>query len=275
MSFTPAIPFNGYAGWTFLNRTMPAQTAAMTASAQNKRDEEYFRANIGKIDTAEQLVNDRRLLKVALGAFGLDNDINNKFFIQKVLADGTLKTDALSNRLADKQYQKLSAAFGFGDFSVPRNKISDFADKIIAQYRTRQFELAVGDQNGDYRIALNLQRELPELAAKSSSSENAKWFTIMGNKPLRTAFETALGLPASTAKLDLDQQLSMFKARAKAQFGSDTVSQFSDAAAMDKLVKRYLIRAETNTLATSALGGSALILMQQAVANARNFRALG
>ena len=81
MSYVPAIPFTGYAGWTFLNRTMASQTATMNATSQNKRDEDYFRANIGKIDTAEQLVNDRRLLKVALGAFGLDNDINNKFFV--------------------------------------------------------------------------------------------------------------------------------------------------------------------------------------------------
>lgn len=271
MSFTPAIPLNGYAGWTFLNRTMPAQTAAMNASAQNKRDEEYFRANIGKIDTAEQLVNDRRLLKVALGAFGLDNDINNKFFIQKVLSDGTLKTDALSNRLADKQYQKMSAAFGFGDFSTPRSKLSDFADKIIAQFRTRQFETAVGNQNNDFRIALNLQRELPELA-KSSSSDNAKWFTIMGNKPLRTAFETALGLPASTATLDLDLQLNIFKTRARAQFGTDSVAQFSDPAALDRLVKRYLLRSESNAFAASATNNPALTLFQQAAASARNMR---
>jgi hypothetical protein len=272
MSFVPAIPFNGYAGWTFLNRTMASQTATMNATSQNKRDEDYFRANIGKIDTAEQLVNDRRLLKVALGAFGLDNDINNKFFIQKVLSDGTLKTDALSNRLADKQYQKLSSAFGFGDFSVPRNKISDFADKIITQYRTRQFELAVGTQNGDFRVALNLQRELPELAAKTNSSENAKWFTIMGNKPLRTAFQTALGLPTSTATLDLDLQLSVFKSRAKAQFGSDTVSQFADPATMDKLTKRFLLRSEMDAFSASGSGNTAVTLMQQAITASRNRR---
>ncbi len=272
MSFTPALPLTGYAGWMFLNRTMSSQTATMNATAQNKRDEDYFRANIGKVDTAEQLVNDRRLLKVALGAFGLDNDINNKFFIQKVLSDGTLKTDALSNRLADKQYQKLSAAFGFGDLSVPRSQISDFAEKMITQYRTRQFETAVGDQNNDYRIALNLQRELPELAAKTSSSENSKWFTIMGNTALRTAFQTALGLPTSTATLDLDVQLNIFKSRTRAQFGSDTVSQFADATKMDKLVKRYLLRSEADAFTASGTGNAALTLMQAAVASSRSSR---
>ncbi len=272
MTYVPAIPLSGYAGWTFLNRTLTTQTTAMTTSPQYKRDEDYFRANIGKIDTAEQLVADRRLLGVALGAFGLENDINNKYFIQKVLQDGTLKTGTLANKLADKQYQKMSAAFGFGDFSVPRNKLSDFADKILAQYKTRQFESAVGTQNSDFRLALNLQRELPEIASKKTSSENAKWFTIMGSTPLRSAFQTALGLPSSVATLDLDQQLTAFKARAKATFGSDTVSQFADAGAMDKLVRRFLLRSETDAYAQSGTANAALSMLQQSVAFARSRR---
>ncbi len=81
MTYTPVLPVTGYAGWTLLNRTMAKQTAAFVKSPEIKRDEDYFRANIGKINTAADLVKDRRLLTVALGAFGLDADINNKAFI--------------------------------------------------------------------------------------------------------------------------------------------------------------------------------------------------
>ena len=83
------------------------------------RDTDYFAAKIGEIDSAEQLVSDRRLLSVALGAFGLHADIDNKYFIRKVLEDGVLKEDALANRLTDERYKSLTKAFGFGDFSVP------------------------------------------------------------------------------------------------------------------------------------------------------------
>lgn len=269
MSYTPAIPLSGYAGWAFLKRTMPTQQASFNASPQNKRDEDYFREKIGTITTAEQLVNDRRLLRVALGAFGLDNDINNKFFIQKVLQDGTLSTSALSNKLADKQYEKFSAAFGFGDFAVPNTQLSDFADKIISANRTRQFESAVGNQNNDLRLALNLERELPDIAKKSSGSDNSKWFTIMGNTALRTVFQTAFGLPSSTASLDIDQQLDIFKSRARSQFGSDSVAQFSDPAKVNDLVKKFLVRSEVNAISQSGTGSAALTLMAQAVNNAR------
>ena len=111
MTYSPVIPVSGYAGWSFLGRTMAKQTAAFEKSPEIKRDEDYFRANIGKVNTAEELVKDRRLLKVALGAFGLDADMNNKAFIEKMLKEGTLNGSALANKLADKQYLKLTVAF--------------------------------------------------------------------------------------------------------------------------------------------------------------------
>lgn len=270
MNFTPAIPVGGYAGWAFLKRTMPAQTAAFAGSSGIKRDEDYFRAKIGTIDTAEQLVSDRRLLRVALGAFGLDNDINNQFFIRKVLEDGTLKPGTLANRLADKQYQKMSATFGFGDFKIPATKISTFADKILTAYQARQFEIAVGEQNPDMRLALNLQRELPAIATKPGSTENAKWFSVLGNAGLRRVFEKALGLPTGLGALDLDQQLGVFKDKARAQLGSDAMAQFSDPAAVDGLLRRFLLRSEADGFAQSGSGNSALQLMQQAVTASRN-----
>lgn len=270
MTFAPAIPLGGYAGWAFLKRTMPAQTAAFAGSSAIKRDEDYFRATIGKIDTAEQLINDRRLLRVALGAFGLDGDINNRFFIRKVLEEGTLKTGTLANRLADKQYQKLSATFGFGDFKIPATKVSTFPDKILAAYQARQFEVAVGEQNPDMRLALNLQRELPAIATKAGSTETAKWFSVMGNTGLRRVFEKALGLPSGLAALDLDQQLGAFKEKARTQLGSDAMAQFSDPAAVDGLLRRFLLRSEADSFTQSGSGNSTLQLMQQAVATSRN-----
>ena len=269
MTYAPALPLGGYAGWAFLKRTMSTQTAVFNASTDMKRDEDYFRAKIGKITTAEQLVNDRRLLKVALGAFGLDSDIGNKFFIRKVLEDGTLTPGALANRLADKQYQKLSASFGFGDFAVPSTKLSDFPDKILMSYRARQFEAAVGEQNPDLRLAMNVQRELPGIAAKSNSSENSKWFTVMGNVPLRRVFEKALGLPPSLGVLDLDKQLEAFKAKAKSQLGSDAIAQFTDPAKIEGLVRRFLLRSEAESFAQSGAGNPTLQLMQTASSSAR------
>ena len=275
MTYTPAVPLGGYAGWTFLKRTYDTQTRAFQASPDLKRDEDYFRAKIGSVKTAEQLVSDRRLMRVALGAYGLDNDINNKFFIRKVLEDGTLKDGALANRLADKQYRALSAGFGFGDFSVPRTQLSDFADKTLAAYKTRRFEAAVGTQNNDMRLALNVERELPAIA-KKSGSDATRWFTVMGNGPLRQVFETALNVPTSIGSLDLDRQLDIFQTKAEAVFGDADVAQFTDPEKMDALVRRFLLQSEVaaTRTATSASAG-ALAMMQQISSFARSLRSTG
>lgn len=259
MSFQPVIPFSGFAGWSFLKRTAASQQAALQSTPSNVRDEEYFRANIAKAKKAEDLVADRRLLSVALTAFGLEGDIDNKAFIKKVLSDGTRSDTALSNRLADKRYQKLSAAFGFGDFPIPRTQLSDFADKTLALHRTKQFEAAVGSQNNTFRLGLNAERELGELA-RGSASDDTKWFTILGNAPLREVFQTALGLPSSFASIDLDKQLATLKARTKAQFGSSGIGQFTDPEKVQKLIRSYLARDEI--AATSSAFGSSSAALQ-------------
>ena len=257
MSFQPVIPSGGLVGWRFLERTMPTQLATFSKGVQIVRDTDYFAANIGKIDTAEDLVSDRRLLRVALGAFGLQDDIDNRFFIRKVLEDGTLDPDALSNRLADDRYKSLSKAFGFGDFPVPNTKLSDFGARVVAQYRAQSFELAVGAQDNSMRLALNAQRQLPEIAGEQSS-ESTKWFRVMGTAPLREVFETALGLPKGFGQIDLDQQLAVFRDKARRQLGIESFADLADPAIREKLIQRFLLRAQVAE--STALGSSTVAL---------------
>jgi len=80
--FQPVVPFGGFAGWSFLSRTLDNQKEAFAKSSETSGEVKYFEENIGDIKTAEDLVSNRTMLKVALEAFGLGDDINNKFFIR-------------------------------------------------------------------------------------------------------------------------------------------------------------------------------------------------
>ena len=263
MSFQPVLPLSGFTGWGFLKRTMARQQAVQQALPVQQRDEAYFRDRIGKADTAEKLVNDKRLLRIALTAFGLEGDVNSKAFIQKVLEGGTLKEGSLANKLADKQYAKFAAAFGYGDFSVPRTKISTFADEILAQFRARSFETAVGEQNNTYRLAMNAERELPALASRTIS-ETAKWYTVLGNAPLREVMQTALGLPKSFSSIDLDQQVSVLKRRTEAAFGSSDIGQFKDPARLEALTRRFILQsAMQGQQAATSPAATALTLLRR------------
>lgn len=243
MSFQPVLPFTGYAGWAFLKRTIASQQAALQASPANQRDEAYFRENITKVTTAEQLVSDRRLLRVALTAFGLEEDIDAKAFVRKVLEGGVTDSSALANKLSDKRYYAMAKAFGFGTSATPNTQAAGFADALLEAWRTKSFEAAVGEQDDSLHLALNAEHELKTLTT-SGSSENTKWFMILGSKPLREVVQTAFGLPSGVTNLDIDRQLEIFKARAQSLFGDDSVSQLSDDKTREKLIRLYLVRNE-------------------------------
>ncbi len=260
MTFSPVLPATGALGWSFLKRTAAAQQGALAKSPEIQRDAAYFRDRIGKIDTADDLVADRRLLRITLEAFGLEADLESRAFIRKVLSDGTLKTGAFAMRLSDPRYKALTEAFGFGDFPVPNTKLSDFPDRILAQWQERRFETAIGQQNGDFRLALNTRRELAKLAA-GSGSETAKWFRILGNPPLRKVMQTGLGLPDSFPKLDIDRQVATMDSKAASVFGTSGVSQFTDPARIDDLLRRFLVRSE---LAQQSAQPAAIDLLSQA-----------
>jgi len=264
VNFQPVIPGPGLSGWKFLQRTYDTQFNAFNKSPQLERDVRNFAEKIGTIITAQELVADRRLLSVALGAFGLSDDLNNRYFIQKVLEDGTSDTAALANRLADDRYKRLSDAFGFGPGEVPRTLSTHNMSEIIERYKTLSFEISVAEQNDAMRIALFAQRELENLAI-SSMSEDAKWFSVMALPPLRRMFETALGFPASFGQINIDKQLSMLRGKTGTVLGKTTVSQFSNPESLRKLTNLFLARSQIESFnASQSTGSTALTLLKLA-----------
>jgi Protein of unknown function (DUF1217) len=267
MGFQPQIPLPGIAGWRFLERTQVKQQAAFEKGPELARDTAYFEVNIGKVTTAADLVADRRLLKVALTAFGLEGELDKRAFIRKVLEEGTTDPKAFALRLTDPAFRKLAAAFGFGDPGGPRAAAPGFAAGIVAAYKTRAFEAAVGDASNDLRLAMHFRREIAELSAHGT--EGASWFTVLGSKPLRQVFEKAFGLPAAFGKLDVDRQREVMRDKTSAMFGASDLTAFRDPANVQKLIDRFLARAQIEAGVSAATPGSAaLTLLQNASGNA-------
>jgi hypothetical protein len=261
--FQPIIPTDGLAGWRFLQRTYDTQLDSFARSAPVQRDTDYFAQKIASVTSAEELVADRRLLTVALGAFGLQDDINNRYFIQKILEEGTGSPDTLANRLSDTRYRALADAFGFGPGDERKVGQDGFAAGMLKRFQSTSFEVASGDQNGAMRIALYAQRALPELAAKDSSVDT-KWFNIMGVPPLRELFEKALGLPGSVGQIDIDQQLTIFKDRADRVFGSADPAIFGTDATLQDAITKFIVRDQITNVSAGLSGYSiALSLLQR------------
>lgn len=264
MTFQPALPMGGLAGWAFLSRTYETQLATFAASPALARDSDHFRQTIGTVRTAGELVGDRRLLSVALGAFGLQDDLPNRALIRRVLEDGTASGDALANRLSDDRYKQLSDAFGFGPGQGLKTLRPGFAEQIIARFERQSFEVAVGQTDASMRIALAGQRELMRIAGETTNTD-AQWFTILALPPLRKKMEVALGLPASIGQIDIDTQRDIFQDRARRQFGTDDLAELIRPETLRRITEAYLVRQQIASGQASLSGSAAaLSLLAQA-----------
>ncbi len=269
--FQPVTPLSGIAGWRFLERTQEAQQVAFDKSPQISREVDYFKENIGKVTSAADLIQDHTLFKVALGAYGLDEQINAKFFMRKILEEGTLEPDALANRLVDKRFFDFAQAFGFGDLGGPWTGQANFGDKVTDAYKIRQFEVAVGANDEALRLAMSFKREI-ETHANGSQSDNAAWFSIMGKPPLRQVLETAYNLPQAFGQLDLDRQREILREETRDVLGSDKVTVFQDEAAVDTLIDRFLARSQIAAGPQAGTPGSAALTLLQ---SQNSFSAVG
>jgi len=233
MSFAPIIPSAGINGWQFLQRTLDKQAASHASTAVARRDEAYFRENIGKISSAEELVKDRRLLQITLSAFGMSDDLPNRAFIQQVLESPTREPEpgekrSFVHRLADKRYLELAKAFGFGDRTTEG-----------AQPQRDPGLPGTGREELTTRLAASMQRDLSALAG-SGIGEDATWALIVNTPSLRMMFETAYDLPKDFSSQAPGDQIKALRSQTEKIFGSDKVTQFTQPDVLNELAKRYI-----------------------------------
>ncbi|KIC10368.1 flagellar protein [Leisingera sp. ANG-M1] len=262
MSFQPLLPSTGIAGWNFLQATYDKQFEVFTQDAVLQRESDYFLENIGNVKSAADLISDPRLLDVALGAFGLEEDSYKKAFLERILQEGTEADDALANRMDDARYVQLSDAFGFGPGQSLKTGDLQAMTELVSANQVQAFETAVGEQDPAMRTAMFAERELAAVAGDDTSVDT-QWFNVMAQPALREMFELSLNLPSSIGQIDIDQQLTAFKDRANAVFGSDDLSGFSDPEQMDKLITRYLAMSEISQFDSSISSGSTALLLLQ------------
>ncbi len=100
-----------------------AQTLTRTANEKAvSQAQAYFNANIGKVTTVGDLVNNYRLLSYATKAFGLGDMTNAKALLTQVLTSDLTSSKSVANKLRDSRYTAFAHAFGFdtkGNLKAP------------------------------------------------------------------------------------------------------------------------------------------------------------
>jgi hypothetical protein len=124
---------------------------------------DYYRQNIGKVASVDDLLNDRRLLQVALSAFQLEDEINSKGLIKKLLTEDPTDKKSVAYRLVDPRFRQFAAAFASlkADSGTQIRSAATTAD-VLDRFQTNEFEKFIGESDPAVREALYFKRTVSD-----------------------------------------------------------------------------------------------------------------
>ena len=253
MTFQPVVALSGYAGWRAFLRSADRQQKAFGDDAQIKGDIAYFREKMKAEPSPAEIVADRRLLNVALTAFGLSEEIGKRAIIRKALEEGVLDPKSFANRLGDPKWRQFAAAFGDDSRASGRFSAPSFQSDIERRYVEQAFEKAIGESDQNVRLALNFRREIATIAT-GPNVDRVGWLQVTASRPLRAVIEAAFNLPASLASLDVDRQAKVLEERAASVLGSSSASALSTPDNVERVLRRFFAVSETQSGGASSYG---------------------
>ena len=264
MTFQPVLPLPGLAGWNFLKETYDSQLDTYSKSPQIQRDIEYFKEKFAQPLAVEDFLSDPRLRRISLTAFGLNGEEWKTGYIRNILEEVQDPESTFLQRLNNTQYTNFAKSLEPADGFI--NLLSSEIDTIAARFAAESFELAIGSQNDSMRLALNFRDGIGEVVTEDSTDE-AVLFKLLGSEPIRAVLDTALGIPADLAQLDIDRQAEYLNDRLKSQFGISNVQELKDPEVVEQVLKRFQILAGINqNFAATSSASTALVLLGNAAA---------
>jgi hypothetical protein len=217
----------------------------------------YYEANIGKIKSVQQLVQDPKLFNVVLTAFGLQSESNAPALIQQVIESDTTQQSSLANTLLDPRYQQLAKEFDYAQAGLANFADPSVISDVVNRYLTNAYEYSLDNVNPALQNAAYFLRNV-------GSITNA--YSILGDPVLRNVFETTTGLPAQIANLPVQDEANLVNSKVDIkQFetsGSSTGSTSTTSAALTS-AKNDLTKLSSATATVSAAQTAAQSVVNQ------------
>ena len=155
MNFTPVLSGTGLVGYNYLVRTREEQQERLAQDAVIQRETEGFLESLENIRSADDLLADRNALAVALGAFGLQDEIGNTGLLRQVLEADPNDSESLPNQLSDTRYLELAIAFNFGGEGGPQlDGVTGTVNAVVEElgnYQTAD-DLLLSDSSQDRAV---------------------------------------------------------------------------------------------------------------------------
>lgn len=160
------------------------------------RNTKYFLANIGKITSASQLVNNSQLYQYVLTAFGLQDMAYAKALITKVL-NGGASAAGFAASMHDPRYLALVDAFNFAANGKTTTQSATTQQTTVNNYYEQTLETNTAQQNQGAQMALYFKRMAPNITSA---------YSILADKTLLHVVETTFSLPTTLSLENIDTQ---------------------------------------------------------------------
>ena len=200
-----------------------AQQNATAAQADVKNATAHYLANIGKVTTVSQFVNNYQLFSYAMKAYGLGDMTYAKGLMTKVLNGGVTSSTALANTLSDPRYKAFATAFDFAGQGANATKAASATSGASAKYIEQTLEDNQAKTNQGVANALYFKR---------NASSVGSIYGLLADSTMLSVVETAYGISSSLGQTDIDTQAAVLGKLVK-------LSDFKDPAKVEKLVERY------------------------------------
>lgn len=170
-----------------------------------ERDAAYYAANIGSVDTVDDLMSDRRLYTYALKAHGLSELNDSQALVRKILESDLSDPSSFVNRLSDMRYRSFAGAFDFTSASAERSLQSAAqTDRVIEAYSEHRIRAAgiAAEKASAYEARIASVRSVDEFLADPILFEVAA--RIGGIDPAIASRDYIRGVLVSTNTTQLD-----------------------------------------------------------------------
>ena len=223
-------------------------SGALPQTETVKQETAYFRDNIGKVESIDDLLDDPRLLDYALRAYRVEGLELSRADLARLLEGGTSDADSPANKHRDENVAKFVAAFDFATLGEKTTRYVPALDDAIAGYMRQNLEQDAGNTNEGVRLALYFERKASDIKSV---------YSILGDPALAEVVRTALGMPSSMAQADIDRQVAAIEKRLD-------IEDFQDPEKLGKFLTRFSTMWDVNN--NSATSSPAVTLLSSSPA---------
>ncbi len=213
-------------------------TARYAKSATVEKEIDYFREKIGSIATAEDFLKDYRLLKFALTAYDMEDQLEYPARIKQIMRDDPDDSDALVNRMTNPGYRTINADFAFSSGGIAKLKDQTFIDGLVEKYKNARYEISLGQLSSSIPDAMYFQRKIGAVR---------NGYEIIGDPVLFDVALIALNIPRSAASADVDRLKLTIENKID-------MEKLGDEKYVRKLVERYLVLKDVQNMQSQSDG---------------------